>query len=304
MTLKYSNLSFIDPEKIHPHIAPLDDPKAVSEAQNIVQCSDMIEPVRTRSKPLDTLPGCERAVKALEGLRKALYDDWMNLQGLDLLAFPTNGDVSFANADEDLDSMHHAVQDGVKYANGGWALKHLDVPCITVPMGEMEEKGMPVGITLATKGWADQDLLRFAFAYENASKRRTIPRRAPAHHTDKVPLVYRPLTTVRPVLLLDHISSETIKDNGTEIRSVSINGRVASADPCVQVSSLTVFVDGQPSDGLLVKAGIWSFERQLARPKMHDKYPTLEKVPKDNFMPTFVAKTTNGRCAAEILLVE
>lgn len=301
---KYPNLSFADPEKIHPHIAPFDDPKAMSEAQNIIQYSDMVESVRTRTTTLDTLPECESAVKALDGMRKALYDDWMDFQGLDLLAFPTNGDVPFANADEDLDSMRHALQDGVKYANGGRALKHLGVPCITVPMGEIEEKGMPVGITFATKGWADQDLLRFAFAYENAFKRRTVPRRAPAHPTDTVPLVYRPLTAVRPVLSVEHIKSETIEDNETEIRSVSVNGKVASTDRCVQVSSLTVFVDGRVSDGVSVKGGRWSFERRLSRPKMHDKYPSLGKVPRDNFMLTLVAKTTNGRCTAEMLLVE
>ncbi len=300
---KYPNLSFADPEKIHPHIAPFDDPKAMSEAQNIIQYSDMVESVRTRTTTLHTLPGCESAVKALEGMRKALYDDWMDLQGLDLLAFPTNGDVPFANADEDLDSMRHALQDGVKYANGGRALKHLGVPCITVPMGEIEEKGMPVGITFATKGWADQDLLRFAFAYENAFKRRTVPRRAPAHPTDTVPLVYRPLTAVQPVLSVEHIKSETIEDNETEIRSVSVNGKVASTDRCVQVSSLTVFVDGRVSDGVSVKGGRWSFERWLSRPKMRDKYPSLGKVPRDNFMLT-LAKTANGRCAAEMLLVE
>ncbi|BCS29661.1 amidase family protein [Aspergillus puulaauensis] len=301
---KYPNLSMADPEKVHPHIAPLDDPKAMSEAQNIIQYSDMVESVRTRATTLDTLPGCEGAVKALEGMRKTLYEDWMDLHGLDVLVFPTNGDVPFANADEDLDSMCHALQDGIKYANGGRALKHLGVPCITVPMGEMEENGMPVGITFATKGWADQDLLRFAFAYENAFKRRTIPRRAPAHSTDKVPLICMPLTAVRPVLSVGHINSETIKDNRAEIRSVSVSGKVASTDPCVQVSSLTVFVDGQASDGLLVGAGRWSFDRHLTRPRMHDKYPTLGKVPKDSFMLTFVAKTTNGRCAAEMLLVE
>lgn len=301
---KYPNLSSADQEKIHPHIAPFDDPKAMSEAQNIVQYSDMIKSVRTRTESLHTLPQCESAVKALEGMRKVLYDDWMDLQGLDLLAFPTNGDVPFANADEDLDSMRHALQDGIKYANGGRALKHLGVPCITVPMGEMEEKGMPVGITFAAKGWADQDLLRFAFAYENAFKRRTMPRKAPALDTDTVSLVCRSLTAVRPVLSVDHISSETIKDDRTEIRSVSINGKVSSPDPRVPVSSMTVFVDGKPSDGVVVKARQWSFERQLTRPKTHDKYPTLRKVPKDNFMLTFVAKTTNGRCAAQMLLIE
>jgi Asp-tRNAAsn/Glu-tRNAGln amidotransferase A subunit and related amidases len=157
----------------------------MSEAENIVRYPDMIESVRVRANSLDTVPKCEEAVKALEKMRKTLYDDWMDVEGLDLLAFPTNGDVPFANADEDLDSMCHALQDGIKYANGGRALKHLGVPCITVPMGEMEDKSMPVGITFTTKGWADQDLLRFAFSYENSFKRRTMPPRAPELPTDK-----------------------------------------------------------------------------------------------------------------------
>lgn len=297
------NLTFADSEKIHPHIAPLDDPRAMSEAQNVVRYPDMIESVRTRTHSLENLPECEEAIKALEQMRKTLYDDWMHVNGLDLLAFPTNGDVPFANADEDLDSMRHALQDGIKYANGGRALKHLGVPCITVPMGEMEDKAMPVGITFATKGWADQDLLRFAFAYENSFKRRTIPGRAPKLPTDDVSLLSQCLTTSKPELSVEQVLSEAIEDDQSEVRSVTVHGRVTLPDP-IQISSFTVFVDGKASDGVSVKAGRWSFNSQLTRRKTHDKYPTLAKVPKDHFMLTFVAKASNGRCAAQMVLIE
>ncbi|KAM0418784.1 hypothetical protein ACHAPT_012294 [Fusarium lateritium] len=298
------NLAFADPDKIHPHIAPLDDPVAMSEAQNIVRYADMIESVRARTNKLETLPECQKAVKALEAMRKDLYDDWMQTRGLDLLAFPTNGDVPFANADEDLDSMHHALQDGIKYANGTRALKHLGVPCITVPMGEMADKGMPVGITFTTKAWADQHLLRFAFAYENAFRRRTLPPRAPEVPTDKVALVGRDLSTVRPELSVERMTLKAIEDDRSEIRSVSVTGTVSSPDPAVHMSSFTVFVDGKASGQLSVETGRWSFDRQLSRPKTQDKYPTLAKVPKDHFMLTFVAKASNGRCAAQMILVE
>lgn len=297
------NLTFADPEKIHPHIAPLDDPRAMSEAENIVRYPDMIESVRVRTNSLETLPKCEEAVKALEKMRKTLYDDWMDVEGLDLLAFPTNGDVPFANADEDMDSMRHALQDGIKYANGGRALKHLGVPCITVPMGEMEDKSMPVGITFATKGWADQDLLRFAFSYENSFKRRTMPPRAPELPTDKFSLVGNCLTTSKPELSVEHITSEVITDDQFEVRSVSVHGRVTSPDP-VQISSFTAFVDGKAVDGLAVETGKWTFDSQLTRRKTWDKYPTLAKAPKDHFMLTFVAKASNGRCTAQMVLVE
>ncbi|KAI5459605.1 amidase family protein [Mariannaea sp. PMI_226] len=300
---KIPNLTFADVDKIHPHIAPLDDPVAMSEAQNIVRYADMIESVRLRTNTLETLPECEEAIKALEKMRKELYDDWMQTHGLDLLAFPTNGDVPFANADEDLDSMHHALQDGIKYANGGRALKHLGVPCITVPMGEMADKAMPVGITFATQGWADQDLLRFAFAYETASKRRTLPPRAPELPTDKIPLESRDLTATKPEVSIEQIVSDVVEDDQFEIRSVSIKGTVNSTDSSVKLSSFTAFVDGNPSE-VSVTDGMWTFDRQLSRCKTHEKYPTLAKVSKDHFMLTFVAKVSNGRCAARMVLVE
>ncbi|WAO96172.1 Hypothetical protein NCS54_01383600 [Fusarium falciforme] len=298
------NLTYADPNNIHPHIAPLDDPVAMSESENIVRYPDMIETVRTRTNTLETLPGCEEAVKALEKMRKTLYDDWMEACDLDLLAFPTNGDVPFANADEDLNSMRHALQDGIKYANGTQALKHLGVPCITVPMGEMKDKAMPVGITFATKAWTDQDLLRFAFAYENAFARRTLPPRAPELPTDQIPLMGRVLTTLKPKLSIEQITSRPVEDDHSEIRSVSVQGTVTLEDPEVQISSFIVFVDGKASGSVPVEAGMWSLDLELSRRKTKDKYPTLAKVPKDYFMLTFVAKASNGRCAAEMVLVD
>ena len=82
--------------------------------------------------------------------------------------------------------MQHALQDGIKYSNGGRALKHLGVPCITLPMGLMASKQMPVGITFATKAYADNDLLRYAYAYETISRKRTAPLLAPALSTDLI----------------------------------------------------------------------------------------------------------------------
>ncbi|UPL00439.1 hypothetical protein LCI18_011373 [Fusarium solani-melongenae] len=288
------NLTYADPNNIHPHIAPLDDPVAMSESENIVQYPDMIETVRTRTNTLKTLPGCEQAVKALEKMRKTLYDDWMKACDLDLLTFPTNGDVPFANADEDLDSMRHALQDGIKYANGTRALKHLG----------MKDKAMPVGITFATKAWTDQDLLRFAFAYDNAFTRRTLPPRAPELPTDQIPLMRRVLTTMKPKLSVEQITSRPIEDDHSEIRSVSVQGTVTLVDPKVQISSFIIFVDGKASGSVPVEAGMWSLDLELSRSQTKDKYPTLAKVPKTYFMLTFVAKASNGRCAVEMVLVD
>ncbi|KAH7247281.1 uncharacterized protein BKA55DRAFT_691319 [Fusarium redolens] len=212
----------------------------------------------------------------------------MDANGFDLLAFPSNGDVPFADADENIASMQHALQNGIKYANGGRALKHLGVPCITVPMGTMEDKAMPVGITFASKAWADNDLLRYAFAYENAFKRRTLPTKTPELPTDQIPLISKDLMGA-----LVEVS----------IRSISVQGILTPSDSDLDVR-FTAFVDGVAAEDVAVKAGKWPFDRKLTMPKVHEKYPTLATVPKNHFMLTFVVKTSSGRCAARMLLIE
>jgi amidase len=46
-------------------------------------------------------------------------------------------------------------------------------------MGTMADTGMPVGLTLAGRAWADTDLLQLAAAVEATRPRRTAPPRTP-----------------------------------------------------------------------------------------------------------------------------
>ncbi|RFU80691.1 glu asp-trna amidotransferase subunit a [Trichoderma arundinaceum] len=227
---KYPSLIFADPEKIHPHIAPMDDPAQHTETQNQVRYEDMFEIVRKRQGGLTDLPGCEQALMALEEMRKKDLEMWMDKYEYDLIAFPTNGDVALANADENYESMLHALRDGVKYANGGRALKHLGVPCITVPMGTLEKEKMPVGISFCGKAYDDSNLLSYAFAYEHFSKRRGSPSLAPPLPSDEI-LVTRPysslLSTIKPILAID--SMNVIKEDGPDhtSRLVTVSGTTA-----------------------------------------------------------------------------
>lgn len=140
-----------------------------------IRYEDMIEAVRIRTDTLYDIPGCEVAVQALEAARKKDLEDWMDENNFDCIVFPTNGDVASADAEEKLRSMMHALQDGIKYANGGSALKRLGIPAITAPVGTLHEIGMPVGITFCGKGWGDNKLLSYVYAYENVTKSADIP---------------------------------------------------------------------------------------------------------------------------------
>ena len=71
------------------------------------------------------------------------------------------------------------LKDGVWVANGNLAIRHLGIPTVTVPMGTMSDIGMPVGLTIAGRAYADADLLRWAAAFEALHPRRTSPPRTP-----------------------------------------------------------------------------------------------------------------------------
>lgn len=304
----FRSLTHADPEKIKPYVAPLDDPSAHSEAQNQVRYSDMYDVVRKRDKTLFTLPDCAKSLQALEMMRVEMLEGWMKDHGYDLIAFPTNGDVSLADADENLESMLHALQDGIKYSNGGRAMKHLGVPCVTVPMGIIPDKGMPVGITFACQGWRDADLLRYAFAYENHSKQRTNPPMAPPLRSDSVRLygdrsIYNHSAEAKPILKIESTNWERDESATSEACRIYMCGTVEASCPEIGVQSVQAFVDGEPREGVAIDGCKWSFETCATRPKKEERYPPQAAVPMQQFLVTIVARGVNGRSAAEFCLI-
>jgi hypothetical protein len=59
---------------------------------------------------------------------------------------------------------------------------------VSVPMGVMEDIGMPVNLTFAGKAYDDCNLLSFAYVYEQASRKRSPPRLTPSIDSDVISL--------------------------------------------------------------------------------------------------------------------
>jgi Asp-tRNA(Asn)/Glu-tRNA(Gln) amidotransferase A subunit family amidase len=128
-----------------------------------------------KDKSIHEIEGMAQAVTALEAQRKRDLEDWMDTHQLDLIAFPAQGDVGLANLETEYESTKHSLTNGVKYSNGNRAIRHLGVPTVSVPMGMMSGKKMPVNVTFAGKGYADHELLGYAWAFENAERKRVEP---------------------------------------------------------------------------------------------------------------------------------
>ncbi|KAM0321936.1 hypothetical protein ACHAQA_009833 [Verticillium albo-atrum] len=301
-------LTSVDHEKIRPFYAPLDDPRKHTEVQNHVRYPDMIEYVRHRPASIHDLPGCAEALRSLEAARKRDLEAWLDEHGFDALVFPTNGDVARADAEEVLASMQHALRDGVKYSNGARALKHMGVPAVTVPMGDMADKKMPAGLTFAGRAWGDSDLLRYAFAYETATRRRTSPPLAPGLPSDLLPNITGAVASSGDMqaltLTADVVDVQAEVVEGTEVRNVRLQGTVSSDSPSTTTQSIEVFTNGEPSSPVQMKGGRWEWQARLERPQRNERYPSGGQIPRDQFMIVVVAKASIGRSTALMRLVD
>lgn len=171
-------LELVDGARIFPH------PEGALPDRYTGFDDDIAEyPAVVRERPYASftdIPHLEEGVRGLEETRRVDLEEWMDALGLDAVIFPAVADVGPADMDVNPASADAGWRNGVWVANGNLAIRHLGIPTVTVPMGTTADIGMPVGLTIAGRGWDDSALLRLAAAFEATGERRTAPPRTPA----------------------------------------------------------------------------------------------------------------------------
>lgn len=142
--------------------------------------AEYVEHARAGVIPFDQIPSIEAGMRGLEETRRADFEKWLSDNGFDAVIFPAAADVGPADADTRAASADIAWRNGVWVSNGNLVPRHLGIPTVTVPMGTMEDIGMPVGLTLAGPAYSDTTLLQLARSVESLRTRRTTPSRTPA----------------------------------------------------------------------------------------------------------------------------
>jgi len=130
--------------------------------------------------PLTDIPSIREGVFGLEETRRVDFEDWLTGLGLDAVVFPAVADIGRADADVSPESAAEAWRNGTWVANGNLVPRHLGIPGVTVPMGQMVDTRMPVGLTFLGAAYDDSRLLQFAGAYEAATRLRISPPRTPS----------------------------------------------------------------------------------------------------------------------------
>lgn len=138
------------------------------------------EQVRTnRYASVTEIPELASGLRGLEETRRVDLEEWMDEHGLDAVIFPAMADVGPADMDVDEASADLGWRNGTWVANGNLVPRHLGIPSVTVPMGTMSDTGIPVGLTIAGRGWDDAALIEIAAAFEATGDRRQVPPRTP-----------------------------------------------------------------------------------------------------------------------------
>lgn len=142
--------------------------------------ADYVERAKAGVPELLEIPTIGEGVRGLERTRQVDLEAQLDALRLDAVVFPAVADVGPADADTNPDSADLAWRNGTWVANGNLVIRHLGIPTVTVPMGLMADIGMPIGLTIAGRGWDDTRLLAIAAAMEaEGVTERHAPTRTP-----------------------------------------------------------------------------------------------------------------------------
>ncbi len=187
--------------------------------------------------PLEEIADLAEGIRGLERFRQEHYDAWLTENQLDALVFPTLADIAPADADTNPVSAAIAWRNGIWVANGNLVIRHLGIPTVTVPMGLLNDIGMPIGLTFAAKPYEDTKLLRYAHAFEQSTHWRRTPPRTPPLPGD----VFPPNTTIAPRERPNpgYVFKATAVDRPDGLVEINVEGE--STAPRVRV-----FINGAP----------------------------------------------------------
>ncbi|KAK1147921.1 hypothetical protein N8T08_000437 [Aspergillus melleus] len=156
-----STLATVDSATIFPRLRGA-LPGEYAAGGSLVGHTDVVARAKSNSVPIYEIPGLGAAIKELETRCKAIYEDWLYRLGLDVVVWPCAGDVGKADADMNEQSAKGAWRNGVLYSNGNCAIRQPGVPTV----------------------YDDNNIFRYAYAYEVVSQARQTPRRTPHLSSD------------------------------------------------------------------------------------------------------------------------
>lgn len=240
---KLSSWRDVDVTKVYPYADGSIDAKRVGPCRPYDEFRTTI--VESYQEPCE-FPGLVDALTGAEQFRKIDFEDWLTANNLDALVFPANADIGRADSDVKEESYDHAMSNGVRSSNTNFMLRHLGIPSLSVSMGVMADTGMPVNLTFIGPAYTDNDLLSYAYAYEQATHNRRPPTRVPpfadetiSYFADSVLTPTKRQYSIPPTVAL---SAQLLQSDSSEDATLNIAGTAIATHG---LAELRVYVNGQ-----------------------------------------------------------
>lgn len=239
----------VDGDRIFPQpTGALDDQYGIQQSRfspaDVTLDSYVTRARRDGVPKLGDIPAIAEGIRGLEKARATDLEQWMDDHNLDAVVFPAVADVGPADMDVNPASARLGWRNGTWIANGNVVIRHLGIPTVTVPMGNMSDIGMPVGLTFAGRGYDDTNLLAMASAFDRRFSGRVPPPRTPeldgVTWTDRGP-------TASPATRLTLTVFEGEAENGQIPLHI---------DVVTDASQIAVTVNGVPCAGEVTSMGI------------------------------------------------
>ncbi|KAJ3960758.1 hypothetical protein N0V92_002599 [Colletotrichum tropicale] len=282
---KIPDLAAVDPFNIYPDSLRTEPELRHFDKPNAILYHKLVDYIGKGR--LTDIEGLDVAVKALEGMRKVLLEDWLTGLGCDFVVFPAAGDVGPANADSSFEGADLAWRNGVHYSNGNRVIRHLGIPTVSVPIGILADKGVPMNLTFAGRAYDDVKLLKWAHAFEAKTQHRIPPPHTPVLDSDIVQLDKSlDVKTPRPQLVVENF--EVVQGSSDSLQDVIIDGFVNAIPFGQDDPTLEITVDGAIVPLEKVHTSIWS-ESLDGQKKMHFKVKveTPKLVPREGLDKTW-----------------
>jgi amidase len=288
---KLSSWKDVDPSQVFPYYPGEVDYRRFGPTRDTYARAR--ETILAGVTPFDQIPGYDAALRGLEQIRKVDFEQWLDANRLDFIAFPANTDVGLAKADVDDEAYNHATSNGVARSNTNAMLRHMGIPSVSVSMGLMEDTGMPVNVTFAGKAYSDNDLLAYGYAYEAATHNRRPPARILPLADERID--YDPTTSIAPARRKEtlppkvSVASAARLSGAGAAQSVTISG---SASDASGLAIVRIYVNGHKvSEGT---SGKWS--ASISAAQLRQWMNAGDKT----FIVTALARDRLGNAAADM----
>lgn len=298
-TSDVTRLGDVDPALIFPQIpGTIPDRYSNRFGNRSASYITYVEYGKNRSGSIYDLPDLGLYLQELEDRRKRDLEQWMDDKSLDLVVWPAAGDVGFEDVEINPESAELTWRNGVARSMGNGAIRQLGVPTVSVSIGPMSDKKMPMSLTFASKAYDDSSLLSYAYAFETARKGRFAPPRTPELATDIISM-----NGCKSPVLGKQAPKLEVAAKRIDASMLSISGSVIVDGGSKDTVVVEIFVDGVPIESrIYYNNSVWSITTDsILPPLVQSRFGEINVPDASLAMVVVVATAPNGRSAGKLV---